>query len=163
MIRRCVLIALVSLTLVGVGAGTGAAATAYPTRVQVSVGEYWLTLSRLRVPAGRVKVEIVNYGEDPHDLKLKRIGGTHTYSISETPSGGRQVRTWRLSPGRFHVWCAASDHRAKGMHAILSRPRPLTGARALTSEPAAFSASSANTSPSGAVRYDGFFRWTRRK
>jgi len=118
-IRRCVLIALVSLTLVGVGAGTGAAATAYPTRVQVSVGEYWLTLSRLRVPAGRVKVEIVNYGEDPHDLKLKRIGGTHTYSISETPSGGRQVRTWRLRPGRFHVWCAASDHRAKGMHAIL--------------------------------------------
>jgi plastocyanin len=118
-IRRCVLIALASVTLLAVGPGTPAGAGAYPARVGVSAGEYWLTLSRLNVPAGYVKVEMVNYGEDPHDLKLRRIGGTRTYSISETASGARKARTWRLRAGRYHLWCAASDHRAKGMHAIL--------------------------------------------
>jgi hypothetical protein len=115
-IRRIVLIALALLTLLAV---TPAGAGAYPARVGVSAGEYWLTLSRLKVPKGLVKVEIVNYGEDPHDLKLRRIGGTRTYSIPETVSGGRNARTWRLRAGRYHVWCAASDHRAKGMHAML--------------------------------------------
>ena len=88
MIRRVVLIGLALLTLLAV---TPAGAGAYPARVGVSAGEYWLTLSRLKVPAGQVKVEIVNYGEDPHDLKLRRIGGTRTYSIPETVSGGRNV------------------------------------------------------------------------
>ena len=113
--RRLVLVAvLVSL----LGGSTGQAAT-YPARLGVNADEYSVTLSRLKVPHGLVKVELVNVGEDPHDLKLKRIGGTHTYAFPRIPPGERATRTFRLAAGTYHVWCAVGTHRAKGMHALL--------------------------------------------
>ena len=114
--RRFVLIAVLASLL---GGSAGHAATTYPARVQAKSDEYSIVLSRQKVPAGLVKIEHVNFGEDPHDLKLKRIGGTHTYAFSKVPAGGREVRTFRLRAGSYHVWCAVSGHRAKGMHAML--------------------------------------------
>jgi hypothetical protein len=98
-------------------------AVAYPTRLQAVATEFRLTLSRIRVPAGRVKIELVNYGEDPHDLKLRRVGTTRLYTIPETAPGGRRTRTFRLPPGRYRVWCGVTDHRALGMRAPLRAVR----------------------------------------
>jgi len=81
--------------------------------------EFRLTLSRLTVPAGQVRIELVNFGEDPHDLKLRRIGGTRVYTIPETAPGERTVKTFRLARGRYQVWCAVAGHRAAGMRAPL--------------------------------------------
>ena len=113
--KRLVLIGVFVSLLAG---STGQAAT-YPARLGVTGDEYTLTLSRLKVPRGLVKIEFQNFGEDPHDLKLKRIGGTHTYSFPKVPAGGRATRTFRLAAGSYHVWCAVGTHRAKGMHAML--------------------------------------------
>jgi plastocyanin len=108
------------LTLGPAGEETAsAAAAAFPTRLQVVSKEFGLTLSRASVPGGKVRVELANFGEDPHDLRLHRIGGTKTYSIPETAPGERTTRTFTVVPGRLRVWCAVADHRALGMRATL--------------------------------------------
>ena len=96
---------------------------AFPTRLQAVATEFRLTLSRIRVPAGRVKIELVNYGEDPHDLKLRRVGTTRVYTIPETAPGERRTRTFRLPAGRYRVWCGVADHRSLGMRAPLRAVR----------------------------------------
>ncbi len=121
MIRRYAFIGLALLALCAFARLEPPAADAatYPTRLLVSSDEFRITLSRTRVPAGRVKIQHVNYGEDPHDLKLRKYGGTRVYTIPTTPPGGQMTRTFRLPAGRYHVWCAVADHRDKGMHAML--------------------------------------------
>jgi hypothetical protein len=47
-----------------------------PARVQIVAREYSFALSRPALNAGRAIVELVNFGEDPHDLRLQRVGGT---------------------------------------------------------------------------------------
>jgi hypothetical protein len=95
------------------------ASAPFPTRLQVTSTEFRLTLSRVVVPGGRVRIELVNLGEDPHDLKLKRIGGRYTYTIPETLPGERSTKTLRLIRGRYRVWCAIAGHRDWGMRATL--------------------------------------------
>jgi hypothetical protein len=95
------------------------ASAPFPTRVQVTSTEFRLTMSRVVVPGGRVRIELVNLGEDPHDLKLRRIGGKYTYTIPETLPGERSTKTLRLIRGRYQVWCAIAGHRDWGMRATL--------------------------------------------
>jgi hypothetical protein len=95
------------------------ASAPFPTRVQVTSTEFRLTMSRVVVPGGRVRIELVNLGEDPHDLKLRRIGGKYTYTIPETLPGERSTKTLRLIRGRYRVWCAIAGHRDWGMRATL--------------------------------------------
>jgi hypothetical protein len=109
---------LVSLALVLVPREAPAAAP-FPTRVQVTSTEFRLSMSRVVVPGGRARVELVNLGVDPHDLKIHRVGGTYTYTIPETLPGERSTKTLRLTRGRYQVWCAVDGHRAWGMRATL--------------------------------------------
>jgi hypothetical protein len=109
---------LASLILVLVPREAPASAP-FPTRVQVTSTEFRLTMSRVVVPGGRVRIELVNMGEDPHDLKLRRIGGRYTYTIPETLPGERSTKTLRLIRGRYQVWCAIAGHRDWGMRATL--------------------------------------------
>jgi hypothetical protein len=95
------------------------ASAPFPTRLQVTSTEFRLTMSRVVVPGGRVRIELVNMGEDPHDLKLRRIGGKYTYTIPETLPGERSTKTLRLIRGRYQVWCAIAGHRDWGMRATL--------------------------------------------
>ena len=109
---------LASLVLVLVPREAPASAP-FPTRVQVTSTEFRLSMSRVVVPGGRVRIELVNMGEDPHDLKLRRIGGRYTYTIPETLPGERSTKTLRLIRGRYRVWCAVAGHRDWGMRATL--------------------------------------------
>lgn len=114
------------MTRLGVGAVVLAAlllvtgtAAAFPTRMQVVAREYTLMLSRTSVPNKRVKIELANFGEDPHDLWLRRVHGTHTFKIGETLPGEQTTKTFRLAPGRYRLWCSILDHRQLGMRATL--------------------------------------------
>lgn len=60
-------------------------------RVQVVADEFSLTLSRQKVKAGPVLIQLVNFGEDDHDLR----------------------------PGRYRLWCTLGDHHERGMEATL--------------------------------------------
>lgn len=92
---------------------------AAPARVQVGADEFGYTLSRRSIKAGPAIVQLVNYGEDEHDLRLRRAGGTRVYRVGKVRSGGLAELEARLLPGRFTLWCSLADHRARGMSATL--------------------------------------------
>ena len=90
-----------------------------PARVQVVAQEFRYSLSRTKVRAGRVIVELVNRGQDTHDLDLRRIGGTKIIQFPDVQPGQVVDRELKLATGRYALWCAVADHRERGMHAML--------------------------------------------
>ena len=82
-------------------------------------GEPFCYGSRLTVRQGPALIQLVNYGEDEHDLYVHRIGGTRTFRVRRILPGERATLSIRLLPGRYRLWCAVSDHRARGMRATL--------------------------------------------
>ena len=94
-------------------------ALAAPARLQVGADEFRYALSRPSIKAGPAIVELVNYGEDEHDLRLRRVGGTRTYVVGKARPGGRVDLEARFLPGRFALWCSLADHRRRGMSATL--------------------------------------------
>lgn len=96
-----------------------AGAAPAPARVQVSAREFSLVLSRLSTRAGPTIVQLVNDGEDDHDLVLRRVGGSRTYRIGVVHPGGVAELEARLLRGRFTLWCTLPRHRAQGMSATL--------------------------------------------
>jgi plastocyanin len=96
-----------------------AAALAPPARVQVSATEFDFALSRQSIKPGRALIELANFGEDAHNLRLKRIGGTKVYGTRTVNAEGTALLSTKLIPGRYHLWCSIADHRARGMEATL--------------------------------------------
>jgi hypothetical protein len=124
-------LALVALVLAIVAAAewrlsepSAAAQVPPPARLQAVADEFTLTLSRSVVRNRRVRIELVNFGEDPHDLKFRRIGGTHTFVIAETLPGQRRTKSFRLPYGTYRVWCSVDGHRDWGMRATMRVRRP---------------------------------------
>ena len=97
---------------------------ASPARVQVGADEFRYTLSRQTIKAGPAIVQLVNYGEDAHDLRLRRAGGTRVYAIGKVRPGALGELETRFLPGRFSLWCSLGDHRRRGMTATLVVARP---------------------------------------
>jgi hypothetical protein len=97
-----------------------------PARVQVVAQEFRYTLSREKVRAGRVIIELVNHGQDTHDLDIRRVGATRIFRFPSVQPGQVVDRELKLVPGRYLLWCAIANHREMGMHAQLRvvRPKP---------------------------------------
>jgi hypothetical protein len=91
-----------------------------PARVQVTASEFELVLSRQTVKQGRAIIELVNLGEDPHDLALRRNAkGARTYRTKVVRPEAQTSISLRLYPGRYTLWCTVGDHRHHGMVATL--------------------------------------------
>jgi uncharacterized cupredoxin-like copper-binding protein len=96
-------------------------ATPPPARVQVVATEFDFVLSRQSVKSGRVIVQLVNYGEDPHDLYVERIAQkARTFTTAQVSPEKYVDLNLRLGPGRYRLWCSIGDHRARGMQAVLT-------------------------------------------
>jgi hypothetical protein len=92
---------------------------AAPARIQVGADEFRYSLSRQTIKAGPAIVQLANYGEDEHDLRLQRQGGTRVYRIGKVGPDGVGELEARFLPGRFRLWCSLADHRSRGMTATL--------------------------------------------
>lgn len=114
-------ILLAGLALAGAMPAQAAAPLA---RVQVVALEFHYRLSRVRVPAGLVRIELANFGQDEHDLRLRRIGGSRVYRLPSALPGQRQTLNARLAPGLYRLKCTLADHAARGMRAELRVRRP---------------------------------------
>jgi hypothetical protein len=96
-----------------------------PDRVGVRGSEFDLLLSKQKVAPGRVIVQFVNSGEDPHDLRLQRLDPAGTQTGAELGSGVVAPSTYdnldlRLKKAsRYVLWCSLADHRQRGMEATL--------------------------------------------
>jgi plastocyanin len=91
----------------------------FPTRIQVTAKEFYYTLSARTVKAGPAIIQFVNYGEDPHDMRVERVGGTHVYGTAELQPGAYVNLSLKLVPGRYQLWCSIANHRELGMEAVL--------------------------------------------
>ena len=101
-------------------ATTAAAASRQPARIQVTADEFRLTLSRSSIASGPAVLELLNLGEDDHDLALRRMAnGARTWRLPVVTPGTLGELEARLSPGRYRLWCTVADHRARGMLATL--------------------------------------------
>jgi hypothetical protein len=107
------------LVTLGCAGAMPAQAAAPLSRVQVVALEFHYRLSRMRIPAGPARIELVNFGQDEHDLRLQRVGGTAVYQLPKTLPGERRILTLRLKPGLYRLSCSVADHAARGMHAQL--------------------------------------------
>ena len=88
--------------------------------VSVSGDEFSLSLSRPLVGAGVVTVEFRNVGEDPHDLNIKRAGGTLALDpFGQALPGSLTKGDRTLAAGQYYLWCSLLDHEALGMSAYL--------------------------------------------
>jgi plastocyanin len=90
-----------------------------PARVQVVAQEFRFALSRQTIKAGWATIELRNGGEDTHDLRMRRVGGTRVYAWPNVPAGEVADRTFKFLPGRYALWCSIANHRALGMQATL--------------------------------------------
>ena len=97
-----------------------------PARMLVFADEFRFSPSRRTLPAGVLRLQLKNIGEDDHDL---RILGPNGVGRAETgmvrPDGLSEIRT-RLGRGRYTFFCTVPHHAAKGMRftvTITRRPR----------------------------------------
>jgi hypothetical protein len=105
------------LVLAVLGAVPGEARA--PGRLMVLADEHSLVLSRQSIVRGPAVIQLINRGEDPHDLKLRRVGGTRVAALPETLSGRLSEEEVPLHTGRYRLWCSLPGHRALGMRAEL--------------------------------------------
>ncbi len=90
-----------------------------PSRLMVSGNEWSLTLSRQRIRRGPALIQFLNRGEDPHDLRLRKIGRRASIDFPELRPGKLAQIKARLSVGRYRLWCSLPGHARRGMRATL--------------------------------------------
>jgi hypothetical protein len=119
-IRRSAVVALV-LGCAAVASG-GSAPAAGPSSLLVTENEFHTVLSRAQVPPGRAIIQLLNRGEDDHDLRLRRItrrSGAPVARWALTHPGELSELSLTLKTGRYRLWCSLPGHRALGMRATL--------------------------------------------
>jgi plastocyanin len=90
------------------------------TAVGMSAREYSFGVYRTRVPTGRVRLNIHNFGEDPHDVQVRGPNGYRSSTSPEIEPDETLSFTVRLRrPGRYLLICLQPGHAAKGMKAHL--------------------------------------------
>ena len=117
------------------GGGIGAAGevnsnTGTPATVAGRESEYAIVLSRPSVACGRVTVQQVDNGEDPHDLQLWRAGEPgppRSRSASSARACTVSTRTFTLSRGTWTLFCSLPGHYEAGMHVNLTVELALVG------------------------------------
>ena len=97
------------------------AAGGHATPVGLGMREYRFSLYRPSVHAGRIALNMTNFGEDPHNVRLT---GPHGYRSSVSPEvapfgGQRRFIVNLRRAGRYRLVCLEPGHAAKGMKATL--------------------------------------------
>lgn len=127
---RVLAAAVAALTLAAASAPAEAGGP-LPSRLLVTGTEFDLRLSRTTTVAGPAIVQFRNAGEDPHDLRMRRVGGERVHSVGELAPGqlGQFKVGWLRRGSRYRLWCSLPSHSEAGMQATLSVRRRGTTSR----------------------------------
>jgi hypothetical protein len=120
MSRTAAILAALAFALAPVLAARAQSARPAPARLFVNAKEWSLVLSRQSLKAGDARLQLFNGGEDVHDLRLRRVGGTRTLAISETAPGELTETRAMLRAGKWRLWCSLPGHAKAGMRATLT-------------------------------------------
>lgn len=101
--------------------GTSGGAPSGPAHLQVSAKEFSLTLSHPTSAAGRLELELVNAGQDEHNLHIRPAGGGPDVGAVGIVLPGRHSDVeFQLKPGTYTLYCAIPAHEELGMKATLT-------------------------------------------
>jgi uncharacterized cupredoxin-like copper-binding protein len=117
--KRAVAIGLAVGIAIGVISVAVSEAAAPPARLFVNAKEFSLIMSRQTLHSGNARIQLFNGGEDAHDLRLKRVGGTRTLRVPETAPGDVTELKAMLRRGKWRLWCSLPGHAKAGMRATL--------------------------------------------
>jgi plastocyanin len=98
------------------------AAVAFQAAVPVGVGarEYRFGVYRSAVPAGPVRFNVHDFGEDAHNLQVVGPRGYRSAVSPDVVPGQTLAFTVLLRhPGRYTLVCVKDDHAAQGMKAAI--------------------------------------------
>ena len=101
------------------------AGTARPVSIGVSAREFHLTAYRKTVAPGKVRFNVMNYGEDTHNLVVTGPGG-FTRQTGDIGSGDQATLAIKLGrTGTYKLLCTKADHLERGMRTrlVVRRPR----------------------------------------
>jgi plastocyanin len=108
-----------TVAMFAIAATAAPAAVKPPTRIQVTGKEYWYSLSGRTFKQGTAIVQLVNFGEIPHDLRLQRVGGGKIYKTKIIDPGAFTDIVVKLLPGKYRLWCSVANHATLGMKATI--------------------------------------------
>jgi plastocyanin len=94
--------------------------------VSVTAGEgpYSYVLSRSTVRTGKLTVQLINAGADPHNMDIQREGEAglegEVIEMPMTASKTQSTKTVELQPGHYRMWCTLFHHAEEGMEAHIT-------------------------------------------
>jgi plastocyanin len=92
-----------------------------PAHVQVSAKEFNFTLSRAAAPAGHIDIELVDAGEDEHNLHIRpAAGGPDVGALPTLQAGHHEDLEFNLPAGTYTFYCSMPGHEALGMKATFT-------------------------------------------
>jgi plastocyanin len=122
--RLVFVIVLVAMLAVPAGSAVAIRPETQPTAVGVAQREFHITPYRRSVPAGAVKLNIRNYGEDVHNIVVRGPKG-FTAVGPDIDSGSGATWTVKLRrPGTYSLLCTRANHLKLGMKAKLKVVKP---------------------------------------
>jgi uncharacterized cupredoxin-like copper-binding protein len=108
------LVAIAGVICVAVLAVPAFGGPARATSIGTSLKESSVILGRLSAPHGKIKFVVHNYGQDDHDLVVRRHGVQYA-ATGRIASGGDATLTVTLKRGTYNVYCSLPGHRQAGM------------------------------------------------
>ena len=88
--------------------------------VGVSEREWSVSLGRLSVSHGKITFYITNFGQDDHNIKVRRHGRQYGFSHRIRSGQTTTLSVTLTKPGTYHVFCGIPGHRDMGMNAVLT-------------------------------------------
>ena len=109
------LLGLLAFASIALAASAGTAATpAATTNVSVSEREWSIVLGRLKAPRGTIVLNIRNFGQDDHNVAIRKNGVQYAFS-GRILAGESKTISVKLGPGVYNVICTLPGHRSLGM------------------------------------------------
>lgn len=110
---------MIALAALVASAGFGAGEPPRPPAVGVGLLEWQVAVYRASVPAGPVRLNVTNLGEDTHDLVVRTRAGRVVKRMSPLMSGRRRTLRATLGRGRYVLFCSLPKHEQLGMRGRL--------------------------------------------
>jgi hypothetical protein len=122
-LRRAAAVAA-ALAVAGSAEATAKPVDDPPARLLVTAREWSLALSKQKIDPGPAIVQLYDFGEDPHDLAIQRVGGAKVFRIPEILPGETGTLNLRMRrASRYRLWCSLPEHAERGMTTSLRTAR----------------------------------------
>lgn len=112
--------AVVTALVAGAGCGEADPVAVDATPLRLTLSEYRIAPQAVRVPAGRVEIQVRNDGTTVHRLEIRSEDRTRTVAASpplRPDASARLVVT--LPPGSYVDTCAVERHDTLGEHGMI--------------------------------------------